>query len=254
MDNLSKVLSYLVPLSKSVVIVDGKEVKNSATAIKLSTSFFLKDSCESCGSCCVTESNLYTQSEYDRIMSATDQEFIDYGLDPQYLHTLRDGLIKEHHVINGKDVVTYVYLLKKTHFYLPVKGKDIDRCSWLFTPDDNQHFYCHIHPVTSITCRMPHFRFVQVNGGSVSLGTTQFGRNWAMKCPVQLIPSDETTFEDVKKAKLEKLKHLLRDANDLNIDTYLPEIIEYVQKIPFEHQLDYLGKNIISKPKVKKLM
>lgn len=241
-------------MAKGEVVVDDKTVTEDIKHIKIASTFFMKDNCESCGSCCVTESNLYTQSEYERIMSATDQEFIEYGLDPQYLHVLIDGLVPEIHIINGKEVTTYIYPLKKTHFYLPVKGKEMDRCSWLFTSDNNQHFYCRIHPVTSITCRMPHFRFLSVNGQSVTMGTIQFGRNWAMNCPVLFEPTTRDNFELTKAAKLEKLRHLLRDAIDLNIDTYFPEIIEYVENIPFEGHQKYLNKTIINKTKLKRLV
>ena len=56
----------------------------------------------------------------------------------------------------------------------------------------------------------------------------------------------------MKAGRLEKLKYLNRIAEDVNVHTYLPEVIAYVEHIMFDKYQTYLNKNILEK-KSKKL-
>ena len=74
----------------------------------------------------------------------------------------------------------------------------------------------------------------------------QFGRNWAMKCAVCFRdPISEEDFEEIKAYKINKLNHLLHCAESLKIDTYLRDIIKYVEAVPYTNYEEYLEKDII---------
>ena len=167
------------------------------TEIQINSGFFLTDTCQMCGGCCPAESNVYTKSEFEAIQNCKDEDFLDAGLKPAYLHKLRSGLIEEKYVINGSVVSVYVYKLEPNRLYLPTREKIISRCTWCYQESDTI-FKCRIHPVESITCIMPHLRIFHFSGhGKSSIGLAQFGRNWALKCPIDLIePQTEEQFEN----------------------------------------------------------
>ena len=246
MKNIDKILSYILPTLKSSIVVDGITYAATINKIQLSSTFFHTDRCESCGGCDVAEDNIYTQSEYEKIMSCPDQTFESLSLDPKNLHNLQQGLHEELHEINGKTIPVYSYKLNPVSAYLPTKNKEVVRCTWIQPTEDPTKFYCKIHCVTSITCKMPHLRFI-ARKNTLSLCITQFGRNWAVKCPVTFAaPEDEAKFNVNKESRLTKLRILHQCATDLNItDTYLPEIISYVESATFANYLQLLGKDIL---------
>lgn len=252
MDNISKLLQYIVPFSKVSIECDGKIHDKATNSIKLSSSFFYVDRCNSCGCCCPPESNVYTVSDKDRIDSVTDEFLTDYGLDPEFMHMFKQALIEETHSINGHDVHVWVYKLVKNEMYLPQKGKSIFRCSQLF--EHPMGYRCKIHPVRSITCITPHLRVFHNKTGNVSLGISQFGRNWALNCPV--VFSEASNYEEWNSAKqdrLFKLERILEAANDFGVETYIPDVLNYIQNIDYENYREYLNKNIIDTIKVRKL-
>lgn len=262
MNNIDKILQYLQLVSKDPIIVDDQIYDRCLKIhrIQLSSTFFLTDGCNSCGCCDVPEDNVYVQFEYDRIMNITEPEYHSYNklLDMNQLERLRTGLKQEMHNINLKNVPVYVFKLEKQNVFLSQKGRVVERCTWSFSPDrENPQeptdaftmYYCHIHPVTSITCKMPHLRFMNNSRSDVCrIGIYQFGRNWATKCPIIFKePENEREFNANKKNRLDKLEYLDRVAHELNIDTYLPEIIDYVSKISYHSYENYLEVDIINK-------
>lgn len=249
MNNVDKIMWYLQLVSKEPITVDDKIYWRDKKSIKLQSTFFNTDDCISCGCCCVTEDNVFTQHEYDKIVNMTDEEFLSEhpNLDPAHLHRLREGIQKIIHIVNGKEIPFYVFKLQKTTYFVPSKGpngKTVDRCTWQTHQGDK--FYCGIHPVESVTCAIPHMRWFYTNKGSVSVGTSQYGRNWALGCPIKFSePTSKAQFESIKEARLNKLRHLLRCATDVNVETYLPEMISYIEKIPFENYQKYLNVNVV---------
>lgn len=258
MDNTSKIIWYLRLVAKEPIHVDGREEWMGITGIKLASTIFNTDGCEVCGDCCcVHEDNVYTQFEYDKIMNMTNDEFRaegfqfgPQGFDPSWLNKLQSKLYKEDHEINGKTVPLYISKVedvKLTRVHTSEEKKDvlIPRCT--FTHRDTDGLTkCAIHPVRSITCDMPHVRFIYRKNSTVSIGIVQYGRNWAMGCPVKFHePANEEEWQKNKDNVLRKLKHLNRNAQDLNIETYLPEVIEYLEKIPYKNYSEYLGKLIV---------
>ena len=251
MNNIDKILQYLVPFSKDTIQIDDEIINYPITSIVLSDKFFEVDGCNMCGHCCPPEHNVYTQFEYDEIMSYNLSELDDYGLPRHYIEELRDNLEESTHNINGKDVKLYTFSKPFPMMFLPRKGengKEVPRCYWVHKRDDG-HIVCGIHPVRSITCRMPHMRvFHNKKSGRVSITNSQFGRNWALGCLVEFHqPSSQEEFELVQKGRLEKLYYLHKIAKDFNVPTYLPEVIKYVESIEFKNYQSYLNKNILAK-------
>ena len=259
-NNLDKVLSYIVPVAKERIMVDEVDYSKPVNAITLGPKFFHSDSCSLCGGCDVAESNLYTESEYNKIKNMTDEEFRaegfqfgPEGFDTEPFHRLKDGLYEEKHIINGTQITVWIYDLVPTYVWQPhrkVKDHTIIRCSWtnVHNPNQEDQFVtCAIHPVTSITCVMPHMRFTHSPSGSVSISLNQFGRNFIINCPVMFQPpKTEEEFEANKKNRLDKLRHLKQCADDFHISTYLPEIISYVENVPFDNYENFLGKSMIA--------
>lgn len=260
MNNIDKILQYLQVVAKQPIDVDGKIYWKDVRRIQLSKTFFSVDKCDSCGCCDVPESNVYTQSEYDLIMNITEPEYHSYNslLDMNQLERLREGLKKELHTINDVIVPIYVFKLEKQETYVPQKGKVIDRCTWMFPAGDPEgyHFYCHIHPVTSITCKMPHLRFLKNSNSDICrIGIYQFGRNWATKCPIEFKkPMNQDEWQLQKESRIKKLSQLDTVAKDLNIDTYLQDIIEYINDIQYWNHELYLERDIISTMHAKRLL
>lgn len=259
-NNLDKVISYLIPVSKSPITVDGKTYHKPVNNIHLGTTFFNSDGCEICGSCCVFEDNLFTQSEYDYMQKMTDEEFRaegfifgPEGFDVEPFHRLKAGLKEEKHIVNGKEISVYTYTGDCVRVYLekrPTQDKVRDRCTWSVIHNDrqpNQTVTCGIHPVSSITCKMPHLRFLHSKTGSVNMELLQYGRNFIINCNIKFLePTNEAQFEENKKSRLDKLRLLQKCGEDMNVtETYLPEVIEYVENTTFENYKDRLMINIL---------
>lgn len=256
MNNIDKILQYLVPFAKEEIQIDNEIIRFPITQIVLSSKFFEVDSCNMCGHCCPPEHNVYTQFEYEEIMDYNLDNLEEYGLPRHYIEELRENLTQSTHNINEKEVQLYTFAKPFPMMFLPRKGehgKEVPRCYWVHKREDD-HIVCGIHPVRSITCRMPHMRvFHNKKSGHVSITNSQFGRNWALGCLVEFAqPATEEQFNQVKAGRLEKLNYLLKIADDFNVKTYLPEVIKYVEDIKFDNYQSYLNKNILEK-KPKKL-
>lgn len=246
-NNLSKIMQYMLPLSKKAITIDDEVFDTARKSLMLSPSFFAVDGCNSCGKCCVSENLLLTQKEYERLMAYTDQDFIDYGLDVENLHELQTTIVPHKHMINGKEVTVYICPKKSQKMILETKDpeKERDVCYHLFKKEDNV-YRCKIHPVRSLTCRMPHTRIFHSSSGSTSIGISQFGRNWALGCNVEFHnPETKEEFEEQKSTKIAQFEYMQEVAQSLNIETYLPELIEYTKKCTFENYRDMLGKNLL---------
>lgn len=260
--NIEKLFQYLHCVSKNPITFSGRfdpdkekyipEIicKDKITDIRLNSRFFLTDSCQMCGGCCPAESNVYTSSEYESIQKFTSDDMKKFNLDASYLDKLKSGLIQETYIINDEKVSIWVYRKELNQLYLPTREKIIDRCSWCYQ-ESEKIFKCRIHPIESITCIMPHLRIFHVNGSNrSSIGISQFGRNWSLKCPVDLTdPQTEEQFNLNKENRIGKLIRLHRVGQDLNIETYIPQIIDYLDIVNFRNYENYLGVNILNRQK-----
>lgn len=252
MNNINKILQYLSPVAIGPVIVDGKDHTKIVKHIKFADTIFCKDDCISCGMCCLSENNVLTESEYQKALSTTEQDFIDYPLPPENLKEFLDNLVEEVHDVNGNEIKLYVYKHPGNDMYIPGKGRIIKRCKWMFK--DGDLYRCGIHPIRSITCRMPHIRFFHSVRGTLSVAMSQYGRNWALGCKIELKqPENEDEFKECKDSRLFHLNYLKQVADDIKLDTHLPEIIEYLENIPYENYLQYLKKDVVDLSKSKSI-
>ena len=240
-----KDLSYV---SKEIIIVEGRNFLDTYPArkgVRINDSFFLKDGCEICGRCCVPEENVWTESTIEPLKrdAATHKE--DYIVDEidfpfevkiDLLNEFVDSIEKRQVKVNGSEKTLYVSVLKKDSptvtFYGNPERKPQKRCRWLNSGEDHTiglHWdKCLIHPYRSVTCRIPHMRIKASNDERYGiLGVQPYGRNWQLGCPVKFEPVID---EDDIKSKIITLKVLKQYADDLGIETYLPEIITYLEK------------------------
>ncbi len=246
MDNISKILHYVTMVAKEPIVVDAVSYFKPKDHIKLQHSFFYTDGCNFCGGCDVPEDNVYTPGEYEWILNCPKSEFDYWGLDYADLEYLRSKLYEEVHTINGRNITFYVYDKDKNDMYLPTRGKMLPRCSWS-KEFELGIFKCRIHPVVSLTCDMPHLRFTYSNNSTVSIGIQQFGRNWALKCPVKFQePQTEQEFNENRMSRIRKLDRIDSVANELGVETWIPEIAEYIHKIPFDNYQEFLGKDCVT--------
>ncbi|MBQ2856688.1 MAG: hypothetical protein IJE78_06130 [Bacteroidaceae bacterium] len=246
-NNLSKIIQHLEPLHIGPLVVDGKQYDRPKIWLKLSPTFFDVDSCFGCGKCClhVAQNLVLTQSEYEHLMKCTENDFIEYGLDPSKLPILQNSMKPTHHVVNGKEITLYRDSSKLQSLYSSEQDKQVDTCPYLFKNAEGL-YRCGVHPVRSITCRMPHLRVFYTNHGCVSVGISQYGRNWRIGCEVQFQKCKAAEqFEQIKSQRIDQLKYLLRVAEDCNFNTYLPALIEYAQHATFSNYEQFLNRDIM---------
>lgn len=245
MHNIDKIIHYIKFFAKNPIEIDGRIEERKKDGIRLASTFFHTDDCIQCGRCCIGEDHVYTEHEYIWIMECPDREFENENLPVSRLYELRENIFAETHVINGKEINVYVHKCPKTEMFIPAKGKVKETCNWLFEQDGL--YRCGIHPVSSMTCDLPHTRMFHAREGTVSIATSQYGRNWAMGCPITFRePKDEEEFNAIKTRRIAKLQSIEDCAKDMNITkTYLPEIISYIQGIQFDNYKSALGYNFI---------
>lgn len=245
MHNIDKILHYIKFFTVGPIEIDGKIEDREKTGIRLAPTFFHTDDCIQCGRCCIGEDHVYTEHEYQNIMNCPESAFEEENLPVFRLHELQQNIEIEKHIINGKEINLYIHRCPKTEMFIPAKGKVKETCNWMF--EQNGLFRCGIHPVSSMTCDLPHTRMFHAKGGTVSIGTAQYGRNWAMGCPITFHPlKDEEEFNQIKERRIAKLQSIEDCAQDMNITaTYLSEVINYVKGIQFDNYESALGYNFI---------
>ena len=247
---MEKLLHYFTLVISEPIIVDDVTYSPTIFKIQLSRTFFLVDSCSVCSRCCIPEDNIFTLSEYMQVLNCDSQTFLDSNLNVDDLHTLQSSIEVETHMVNSKEVPLYTCKHKENLFDLEERGM-LDRCNWVRQVGSNR--ICGIHPVTSITCKMPHLRFIKRHRCTLSLSMTQYGRNWALGCPIQFRPpTSAKEFEMSKQDRIDKLQALKSAADDVNIsNTYLPKLIQYIETCTWNNYESKLRHNILdSAPKV----
>lgn len=222
-----KILEYIDKVSKEPIVLNGEPFGTPPVSkVTLNESFFWKDDCHMCGKCCPNETTVWTAEGVKRITNATSDDFSRWGLDYDVVQEIYSRM-EEHVVdINGKEVAFFVSDKDKNseafHLEWPDR-KEQPRCHWLFEKDGT--YRCRIHPVRSVTCGMPHCRFFHnANTHNTTIGVSQFGRNWRLKCPVEFGPVDEQSTQ----TRILWLERLHATAEDCGIETFLPEILDYL--------------------------
>lgn len=223
-----KILDYINKVAKEPILLNGEPFGNPpAQRVVLNDSFFWKDDCTMCGKCCPNETTVWTEEGVRRINSSMPEDFEKWGLDYRVVGEIFDRM--EPHVVNlnGKDVGFFVSDKDKPKEAFRLAWSDRaeqPRCHWLFEKDGT--YRCRIHPVRSVTCGLPHCRFFHSKAThTTTIGVSQFGRNWALKCPVEF---GQVVDEDSTQSRILWLERLHATAQDCGIDTFLPEILEYL--------------------------
>lgn len=222
-----KILEYIDKVSKEFIMLNGQPFGTPPTAkVVLNDSFFQKDDCTMCGKCCPNETTVWTAEGMRRIAQMDPREFTRWDLNPFVINEIERRITEHPVIINGKEVLFFVSEKDKPNDAFKLEWEDRKeqpRCHWLFEKDGT--YRCRIHPVRSVTCGLPHCRFFHSTAThTTTIGLSQFGRNWALKCPVEFGPVDEESTQ----SRILWLERLNATAEDCGIDTFLPEILEYL--------------------------
>jgi len=230
MRSVDKLIDYVAKVSKEPINVDGEQIlKEPVRSVALGDKFFRKDDCKLCGRCCINQDICYTVEHFETLVAKDHTErFATLGLDASVKELWKEDVVNRAFLVNGAEVV--FSLSQKSDaktiqkVFYPDRGT-VGRCKWLLA--DGEFYKCSIHPVRPITCRLPHLRFFyRKDLNRTILGVSQYGRNWALGCPVTFEDAyDEQSVQD----RIVWLEELLRAAEDMKIKTYLPEILEYLE-------------------------
>ena len=228
-ESSTKILEYVNKVSREFMLVDGRAFGYAPVdRVVLNESFFLRDDCQMGGKCCPNETTVWTKEGLDRINSAKPEDFEIWGLDFSTIDEIKERMKCVTHSINGRNIEFFVSDKDATSQAMRLEWPDRKeqmRCHWLFEKEGT--YRCRIHPVRSVTCGMPHCRFFHVENAyetSTTIGLSQFGRNWALKCPVEFGEVDESSVQ-IRILWLERLNAV---AEDCGVETFLPEILEYL--------------------------
>lgn len=212
-----KILDYLKSLSKQDTVI---EFDNNIIDFKkkdkivIKPSFFLKDYCQLCGACCKDWGNAYFATEFDEMVNE------------ELKQSLSELLVK----VNGIEKVIYFSkpLPNSKLRVMETRGRTMLACRYCENVDGKN--VCKIHNERGFTCKFPHIRFHEgKNSTSISLG--EFGRNWALKCPITFKDSTDLVDEDTLRDRIELFKNFYEKSKYLGIQTYLPEIISKLEEV-----------------------
>ena len=227
-NNAIKILTYIYPITKQPISYLGN-IWNPVSSICLRETLFCKDECLVCGRCCIPENNVFLPFEVDNMREIIKNKSIDTtfhklnGKGYENIEQLLNSLQPSSLVINEKPFSVFVSSLPCTTYTINDRGL-LKRCHWLLPTEDNR-LGCGIHPVSSITCRMPHIRFFYNRDRlSTTIGHSQYGRNWALKCPAQ-VSKTEFSF-DALNTSISNFELLQRYCDYFNIDTWCSEILD----------------------------
>lgn len=144
--------------------------------------------------------------------------------------------------VRGKEKTLYKSKLPYNTYYFEDRGT-LNRCHWDI-PVGNNLLGCGIHQVSSLTCKFPHIRFIyNKKTKSTHIGLMQYGRNWALKCPVIF---DKTFYPDTVKNVIDKFKLLQKYCEYFEIDNYCQIIIDVLSLVVTDADIERVcGKNLL---------
>lgn len=222
---LVKYLGHLTKVDMTVEVEGVVQEYKPPERVVISPMFFRSFKCVSCGKCCTKPkfSLAYTVTDYARINAEsleTEQEWnnrdflvrdmievpIVIEMDPS--EGMRDDLIGIQHT-------TYVHLFSN-------QGH---KCNFLYEKC-GKHL-CGIHKVHPVHCCLPHIQIDQFKGVSTSILKRQYGRNWALGCEAEVSGFD---YDEFLYWDLPCMRKLMCNAEDLQMHTWLPEIVVYLEE------------------------
>lgn len=231
-DSINKLFGYIGLLIKddmTVVFDKNYQIEYKAPkSVSISQTLFQTDSCHSSGKCCKVAFDLaYTREGYERV----ERQKITNPTSTSLLAALK----KVETEINGKSVDVWVHLNDKIARYTGAKT-----CDFLENPSEGPFagkFICGLHggynrifeSLQPFHCIAPHFVVRSRMSGCSFIGRMQFGRNWRFGCPVVFERGDKY-FEKDYKLDLDKLRMMLAISKDMGVETWIPEIVDWLEK------------------------
>ena len=189
-NNVDKILSYIYPITKQTIRCNGKTY-DPIKHLYLRKSLFCEDECLICGKCCIAEDNIFLPFEVENMYDTLRFKDIDTdvhkvnGKGYDNIKELIESLVPTYVTINSSEYKLFKSSLPPNEYTFADRGT-LKRCHWDLPTEDGR-LGCGIHTVSSLTCKMPHIRFFHNSKTmSTSIGHSQYGRNWALKCPAVL--------------------------------------------------------------------
>ena len=190
---LFKLLEYIGRVTKEsleVEIAGHTEVWSPPTKVVISDKFFRSAKCKACGKCC----------------SGISRAFLPEEVDEQW--RIEKGIIDQLSVsINGRDALPFWVYFNHS-----------EKCDFLVNSR------CSVHSNKPIQCSLTPMYFDKVKDRT-RLTKRLPGRNWRVGCPMEL---KEFDYDEFLNWDLVMLKRLRRVAEYLNISSWLPEVIDYL--------------------------
>ncbi len=210
--SIEKLLTYLErvakrPFSLRYFLKDKlkvyvKNFKNIPNRVVVSKNLFRQYNCldYNCSRCCTRVGfwNIYTPKQYENLK----REYPNEPYNGKFFSVLIDG--------------------KDYNFY--IEDHTNKKCVHL----DKERNLCRIHTANPIHCALPLIKFKYNSRTKITYITREyFSRNWFMQCPVKFKPMTEEGFNTTIWV-LERVKDM---AEELQIPTYMSEVIEEVKEI-----------------------
>jgi len=214
--SIFKLIKYLGVLTKELVFVTvGNKTQqyDPSKKVIISEKFFRSGKCKMCGrSCNVDFSLAFTESDYIRIRDSEDSDEkseLLVGLDVVTIS------IQKYDSLNTFPSYLYVNKNKRCDFAVP------------FNEDGIEKWRCSIHKIKPVHCALPLLQIDRYKKDRTRVIKRQYGRNWAFGCPVEFEPFD---YDEFVNWDLYNLKRLKQNADDLGLRTWLPEIVDYLER------------------------
>ena len=229
--SLLYLLDNISSLSKISLTIKGAKTEKSFESPKrvaISPQFFQSASCQRCAACCKRGISLVFTDTDVQVMS--DVVCGKYALAlPYNLEDIRKlllGLQRFELKIwlrvcksSGVEVISKI----KPVWIYPMPAKKV--CDFLQKKDGQ--WICSVHAVKPTNCLLPH---IWVGFSRKDLATRlskrPFGSRWISDCESQF---GKFSLGELETWDLFVLQRMLRNAQDLGIDTYLPEIIGWLK-------------------------
>lgn len=242
--NIEKTLNaYIKPVSKE-----------HCKHLFLNESVFYKDGCAMCSKCCSYWDLIFLPFEVDNMKSILD---LDTSISKEHLGNtvdnikeLYDSLYEVKVPFNGKDRVLYKSRLPYNIYHYEDRG-DLKRCHWVVPIDDTRKG-CAIHQVRALTCIFPHIRLNYNNSRKTThIGLMQYGRNWALKCPVEF---DKTFYPETVQNVINKFKLLQTYCDYFEEDNYCQKIIDTLSSVQTEKDIEKVcGFDLLHNENIRRL-
>ncbi len=243
-NNVDKILSYVYPVSVE-----------SCKSLVLNKSLFYVDGCEVCGRCCIHEDLIFLPFEVDGMrdilsLSTKLDSSIHLGANIEYIQELVDSLQEFAVDVGNNKFVLYRSKLPYQIHIFDDRGV-LKRCHWNIPVNDDK-LGCGIHQVSSLTCKFPHVRFMyNKKNKTTHVGIMQYGRNWALKCPVKFVK--EFRIETVENL-INKFELLSKYCDYFQIDNYCSNILDVLRSVHTEDDIDrFCDKDILVNISKKRL-